>query len=294
MILSAYIISFYGRTEMKHDDDVLAIYLKEINRIPLLSHEEEIKLAEEAQSGSKAAKDKLVKSNLRFVVNVAKKYQNRGLDLTDLISEGNIGLMTAVDKFDVSKGYHFISYAVWWIRQSITKAVSEKSRAVRLPLNKVAEVNQIKTALKSVGRNMTEDQEICEVGKMLNLEPQHIREMLAISAEFVSLDAPVASCDNGTTTVGDFIEESRFGNPDEDLMNTAMKDDIETALDSLKPNEKTVIKMRYGLDGDNPKSLKEIGDYCNLTKERIRQIEKRAIMRLNEPSRARYLSNYVA
>ncbi|MBQ0161903.1 MAG: sigma-70 family RNA polymerase sigma factor [Treponema sp.] len=279
---------------MKHDDDVLAIYLKEINRIPLLSHEEEIKLAEEAQSGSKAAKDKLVKSNLRFVVNVAKKYQNRGLDLTDLISEGNIGLMTAVDKFDVSKGYHFISYAVWWIRQSISKAVSEKARAVRLPLNKVAEVNQIKTALKTVGRNMTEDQEICEVGKMLNLEPQHIREMLAISAEFVSLDAPVASCDNGTTTVGDFIEENRFGNPDEDLLNTAMKDDIENALNTLKPNEKTVITMRYGLDGDNPKSLKEIGDYCNLTKERIRQIEKRAIMRLHEPVRAKYLSNYVA
>lgn len=279
---------------MKHDDDVLAIYLKEINRIPLLSHEEEIKLAEEAQSGNKAAKDKLVKSNLRFVVNVAKKYQNRGLDLTDLISEGNIGLMTAVDKFDVSKGYHFISYAVWWIRQSISKAVSEKVRAVRLPLNRVAEVNQIKAALKNVRHDMTEEQEICEVGKMLNLEPQHIREMLAISSEFVSLDAPVASCENGTTTVGDFIEESRFGNPDEDLLKTSMKDDILNALDTLKPNEKTVITMRYGLDGDNPKSLKEIGDVCNLTKERIRQIEKRAIMRLHEPSRARYLANYVA
>lgn len=279
---------------MKHDDDVLAIYLKEINRIPLLSHEEEIKLAEEAQSGNKAAKDKLVKSNLRFVVNVAKKYQNRGLDLTDLISEGNIGLMTAVDKFDVSKGYHFISYAVWWIRQSISKAVSEKVRAVRLPLNRVAEVNQIKAALKNVGHDLTEEQEICEVGKMLNLEPQHIREMLAISSEFVSLDAPVASCENGTTTVGDFIEESRFGNPDEELLKTSMKDDISNALDTLKPNEKTVITMRYGLAGDNPKSLKEIGDVCNLTKERIRQIEKRAIMRLHEPSRARYLANYVA
>lgn len=279
---------------MKHDDDVLAIYLKEINRIPLLSHEEEIKLAEEAQSGNKAAKDKLVKSNLRFVVNVAKKYQNRGLDLTDLISEGNIGLMTAVEKFDVSKGYHFISYAVWWIRQSISKAVSEKVRAVRLPLNRVAEVNQIKAALKNVGHDLTEEQEICEVGKMLNLEPQHIREMLAISSEFVSLDAPVASCENGTTTVGDFIEESRFGNPDEELLKTSMKDDISNALDTLKPNEKTVITMRYGLDGDNPKSLKEIGDVCNLTKERIRQIEKRAIMRLHEPSRARYLTNYVA
>ena len=136
---------------MKYDDEVLAIYLKEINKIPLLTHEEEIKLAKEAQNGSKAEKDKIVNANLRFVVNVAKKYQNRGLDLTDLISEGNIGLMTAVERFDVDKGYHFISYAVWWIRQSITKAISERSGSIRLPLNRVNELNQIQKAKKIVG-----------------------------------------------------------------------------------------------------------------------------------------------
>ena len=258
---------------MKYDDEVLAIYLKEINKIPLLTHEEEIELAKEAQNGSKAAKDKIVNANLRFVVNVAKKYQNRGLDLTDLISEGNIGLMTAVERFDVDKGYHFISYAVWWIRQSITKAISEKSGSVRLPLNRVNELNQIQKAKKIVGHRQTEEQEIREIAEMLNLDASHIRDMLNISKEFISLDAPLSSSENGKTSVGDFVEENRYGNPDEQVIYSSMKDDIENVLNTLKPNEQKVIRLRYGLDGDKPKSLKEIGDICNLTKERIRQIE---------------------
>lgn len=279
---------------MKYDDEVLAIYLKEINKIPLLTHEEEIELAKEAQNGSKAAKDKIVNANLRFVVNVAKKYQNRGLDLTDLISEGNIGLMTAVERFDVDKGYHFISYAVWWIRQSITKAISEKSGSVRLPLNRVNELNQIQKAKKIVGHRQTEEQEIREIAEMLNLDASHIRDMLNISKEFISLDAPLSSSENGKTLVGDFVEENRYGNPDEQVIYSSMKDDIENVLNTLKPNEQKVIRLRYGLDGDKPKSLKEIGDICNLTKERIRQIEKHAIVRLQHPTRMRKLENYVA
>lgn len=279
---------------MKYDDEVLAQYLKEINKIPLLTHEEEIELAKKAQSGSKAAKDKLINANLRFVVNVAKQYQNRGLDLTDLISEGNIGLMTAVDRFDVEKGYHFISYAVWWIRQGITKAISEKAGNIRLPLNRVNELNQINKAKHMVGKGKTEEQEIIAICEILNLEPSHVRDMLNISKEFLSLDAPVASAENGKNTVGDFIEENRYGNPDEQAINTAMKEDIEGVLDTLKPNEQKVIRLRYGLDGDKPKSLKEIGDICNLTKERIRQIEKHAIVRLQHPTRARKLESYVA
>lgn len=278
---------------MKYDDEILGIYLKEINSIPLLTREEETALALEAQNGSKAAKDKIVRSNLRFVVNVAKKYQNRGLELTDLISEGNIGLMTAIDRFDVSKGYHFISYAVWWIRQSITKAISEKGSRIRLPLNRVNELNQIKNAKKIVGHNKTEEQEIREIGSLLNLEPSHIRDMLNLSKEFISLDASVGKDDN-SSSVGDFIEESRYGNPDEDVINSSMKDDINDVLDSLKPNEQKVIRLRYGLDGDKPMSLKEIGDVCNLTKERIRQIEKHAIVRLQHPARSRILETYVA
>ncbi|MBP5587955.1 MAG: RNA polymerase sigma factor RpoD/SigA [Treponema sp.] len=278
---------------MKYDDEILGIYLKEINSIPLLTREEETALALEAQNGSKAAKDKIVRSNLRFVVNVAKKYQNRGLELTDLISEGNIGLMTAIDRFDVSKGYHFISYAVWWIRQSITKAISEKGSRIRLPLNRVNELNQIKNAKKIVGHNKTEEQEIREIGSLLNLEPSHIRDMLNLSKEFISLDASVGKDDN-SSSIGDFIEESRYGNPDEDVINSSMKDDINDVLDSLKPNEQKVIRLRYGLDGDKPMSLKEIGDVCNLTKERIRQIEKHAIVRLQHPARSRILETYVA
>ena len=278
---------------MKYDDEILGIYLKEINSIPLLTREEETALAIEAQNGSKAAKDKIVRSNLRFVVNVAKKYQNRGLELTDLISEGNIGLMTAIDRFDVSKGYHFISYAVWWIRQSITKAISEKGSRIRLPLNRVNELNQIKNAKKIVGHNKTEEQEIREIGSLLNLEPSHIRDMLNLSKEFISLDASVGKDDN-SSSIGDFIEESRYGNPDEDVINSSMKDDINDVLDSLKPNEQKVIRLRYGLDGDKPMSLKEIGDVCNLTKERIRQIEKHAIVRLQHPARSRILETYVA
>ena len=279
---------------MKNDDEVLALYLKEINRIPLLTHEEETELAVQAKNGSKAAKDKIVRANLRFVVNVAKKYQNRGMDLTDLISEGNIGLMTAIDRFDVSMGYHFISYAVWWIRQSITKALSEKTGDVRLPLNRVNELSQIRKAKKAVGSQRTEEEEIRMIGEMLNLEPSHIRDMLNISKDFISLDAPVVSGESGKSTVGDFIEENRYANPDEEVMYKSMQEDINDVLDTLKPNEQQVIRLRYGLDGEKPKSLKEIGDICNLTKERIRQIEKHAIVRLQHPTRSRRLASYVA
>ena len=280
---------------MKNDDEVLALYLKEINKIPLLSHEEETKLAIEAKNGSKLAKNKIVNANLRFVVNVAKKYQNRGMDLSDLISEGNIGLLTAIDRFDVSMGYHFISYAVWWIRQSITKALNEKTGDVRLPMNRVNELNQIRKAKKMVSAsNVTEEDEIRMIGEMLKLDPAHIRDMLNISKDFVSLDAHVANDEGGKSTVGDFIEETRYGNPDDEIMNKAMKEDIDDVLETLKPNEQQVIRLRYGLDGEKPKSLKEIGDICNLTKERIRQIEKHAIVRLQHPTRAKRVSSYVA
>ena len=166
---------------MTNDDTILSLYLKDINKVPLLTHEEETELAVKAAKGDKAAKDKIVKANLRFVVNVAKKYQNHGLDFVDLISEGNIGLMTAIDRFDVTKGYHFISYAVWWIRQAILKAICEKSRSIRLPLNRANELVQIERARKAVAGNKTEEQEITEVAEMLDMEPTHVREMINIS-----------------------------------------------------------------------------------------------------------------
>ncbi len=279
---------------MKYDDEVLGIYLKEINKIPLLSRDEENELAVKAKNGDKAAKNKIVTSNLRFVVNVAKKYQNHGLDMTDLISEGNIGLMTAIEKFDVSKGYHFISYAVWWIRQSILKAICEKSRAIRLPLNRANELVQIEHARKSIHGKKTEHQEYEEIAAMLNMSTSHVREMINISREMISLDAETNDSENGHTKVADFFEDSAYDRPEEKAIEKSMHEDIDNVISTLRPNEARVIRMRYGLNGAKPMSLKEVGEECELTKERIRQIEKHAIIRLQHPTRARRLEAYVA
>ena len=279
---------------MAHNDNILALYLKDINKIPMLSHEEQSELADKAQKGDKKAQDKLVNANLRFVVNVAKKYQNHGLDLTDLISEGNLGLLTAVEKFDSSKGYHFISYAVWWIRQSILKAVCEKSRPIRLPLNRANELVQIEHAKKVLGHKKTEQQEYEEIGKMLNMEPSHVREMINISRDMISLDAEINDGENNHAKIGDFFEDDTYDRPEEKAIDNAMKNDINNIVDSLKPNEAKIIRMRFGLNGYKPMSLKEVGEICDLTKERIRQIEKNAIIRLQHPTRSRKLEAYVA
>ena len=279
---------------MTNDENILSMYLKDINKVSLLSREEETDLALKAKAGDKAAKDKIVNANLRFVVNVAKKYQNHGLDLPDLISEGNIGLLTAVDRFDVSKGYHFISYAVWWIRQAILKAICEKSRAIRLPLNRANELVQIEHARKLMAGDKTEEQEFAEVARMLKMDKQHVREMVNISRDMISLDAQVASSDNDRTSVSDFIEDERYDNPDEEAVSNAMKRDIGDVLNTLKPNEAKVLSLRYGLNGTRPMSLKEVGDTCNLTKERIRQIEKHAIVRMRHPRRMQRLEAYIA
>ena len=277
-----------------NNDEVLGLYLKDIKNIPLLTREEESQLAKEAQNGSKSAKDKLVKANLRFVVNVAKKYQNHGLDLIDLISEGNVGLITAVEKFDVSKGYHFVSYAVWWIRQSILKAICEKSRAIRLPLNRANELVQIEHARKVIGNKKSEGQEFEEIAAMLNMTSEHVRDMVNISREMVSLDAEVNNGDNNHTSFGDFQEDTLYGRPEDNAIKESLNSDIDNVLSTLRPNEEKVIRMRYGLNGLKPMSLKEVGEECSLTKERIRQIEKHALVRLQHPTRAKRLEAYVA
>lgn len=279
---------------MVRDDEVLGLYLKEINKIPLLSREEETELAEKAKAGDKIAKDKIVKANLRFVVNVAKKYQNHGLDLTDLISEGNIGLLNAIEKFDPAKGYHFISYAVWWIRQSILKAVCEKSRAIRLPLNRANELVQIEHAKKAVHGRKSEAEEYEEIAGMLNMSAEHVREMLNISRDMISLDAEINNSESEHTSFADFQEDTINKKPEEKAIEASMTEEIDTVLNTLRPNEARVIRMRYGLNGLKPMSLKEVGDECNLTKERIRQIEKHAIVRLQHPTRSRRLEAYIA
>ena len=279
---------------MVNESNVLELYLKDINRVPLLTREEETSLAIEAAKGNKAAKDKIVNANLRFVVNIAKKYQNHGLDLTDLISEGNIGLLVAIDRFDVTKGYHFISYAVWWIRQSILKAICEKSRSIRLPLNRANELVRIEHARKSIVGNKTIEQELAEVAQMLNMDKEHVREMINISREMVSLDAELNTPENDKTSVGDFIEDTQSEKPEDKVVNDSLKEEINNVLHTLKPNEENVLRLRFGLNGEKPMSLKEVGDVCNLTKERIRQIEKHAILRMQHVTRARRLESYVS
>ncbi|MDY7028394.1 MAG: RNA polymerase sigma factor RpoD/SigA [Spirochaetota bacterium] len=275
------------------DENIISIYLKEINRIPLLTREEEDKYARLAAMGDKAAKDMLVKSNLRFVVNVAKKYQNQGLPLEDLINEGNIGLMNAIERFDVDKGFHFISYAVWWIRQAILKAISEKARMIRLPLNRANELVQIDKARKELMSDKAEDPEIEDIASMTHMEKDHVANLINISQELISLEAPVYA-DKGTSQLGDFLEDRDYHAPEHEAMDKSLKDDINKVLSTLSRKEADIIQYRYGLNGRTPLSLKDIGDKYNLTKERIRQIEKKAIKRLQHPSRSAHLEAYTA
>lgn len=279
---------------MKSKDPIFSMYINDIQKIPVLSHEEQIELIKKAQKGDKAAKEKIINSNLRFVVKIALKYKNQGLDILDLISEGNIGLMYAIDKFEVSRGYHFISYAVWWIRQSILKSICEKSRAIRLPSNKVNELVRIEHAKKSIIATQTEQQEFEEIAKMLNMDASYIRELIYVSRDMLSLDSTLPTSDDGITQMSDYQEDKTYLKPEDLFIKNSMSQDINSMLETLRPNEAKVIRLRYGLTGLKPMSLKEVGEECNLTKERIRQIEKHALVRLQHPSRSKYLEAYVA
>jgi RNA polymerase primary sigma factor len=275
------------------DENVLSMYLKEINRIPLLTREEEDKHARAAARGEKFAKDMLIKSNLRFVVNVAKKYQNQGLPLADLISEGNIGLINAIERYDVDKGYHFISYAVWWIRQAILKAICEKSRMIRLPLNRANELVQIEKTRKTLEGVMTEDEEMKEIARLLEMDPEHVADLVSVSRELVSLETPVFD-ERDSSVLGDFVENTAYTAPEDYVVEQNLKDDINEVLHTLSDKEREVVEYRFGLNGRRAMSLKEIGDRFKLTKERIRQIEKSALKRLTHPSRSELLESYVA
>ena len=282
------------RTTTDHgDDSVLSLYLRDINRIPLLTREQEIDCATRARDGDEAAKVHLVRANLRFVVNVAKKYQNQGLPLTDLISEGNIGLMNAVERFDVTKGYHFISYAVWWIRQAILKAVCEKSRMIRLPLNRANELVQIEKARKQLQGDRSAEPRLSAVAKAVDMPSTHVESLVSISRDLVSLDSPVG-VDRDASTIGDFVADSDYQSPEDQAQDSALKDQINKVLATLTEKEADIIVRRFGLNGKQPLSLKEIGARYRLTKERIRQIEKKALRRLRHPSRSQYLEAFAS
>lgn len=278
---------------MKYDDETITAYMKDLSRIPLLTAEEEKEVALKAAEGSRAAKNKLVTSNLRFVVAIAKTYQGNGFELADLISEGNLGLMSAVEHYDVTKGYKFISYAVWWIRQSIQKALSDRSRAIRLPMNKVNEIHQIEKARSMVESDKFESEQITEIAKILGMKASYVRELLNFNQDMVSLDAPIDE-KRSNASFGEIYCDEINPTPEQEALAKALKTDVDSALRTLKPKAERVMRMRYGIGGYKAMSLKEIGDECGLTKERIRQIEKGAVQTLQSPSRRRRLEAYVA
>ncbi|MDR0539837.1 MAG: RNA polymerase sigma factor RpoD/SigA [Spirochaetaceae bacterium] len=274
------------------DENVLSMYLRDISKIPLLTREEEDSVARQAAAGDRKAFNRLVNANLRFVVNVAKRYQGQGLPLSDLISEGNVGLLCAVEKYDVDKGYHFISYAVWWIRQAILKAICEKSRMIRLPMNRAGELVRIEKIRKEIQYYDNTETEIKEIANALNMDQSMVADLITVSREMVSLDTPLHDMNGGS--LGEYIEDETCVAPDDYAVRTTMIEDIESVLSTLSQKEADIIRYRYGIGNSVKMTLTEIGYRFNLTKERIRQIEKKALKRLKHPRRLQVLQSYVA
>ena len=262
------------------DNEVLSTYLKTIDKIPLLTYDEEYELALKAKNGDKKAREKLINSNLRFVVSVAKKFRGQGMPLEDLINEGNMGLMTAVDKFEPEKGYHFISYAVWWVRQAILKALAEQSRPVRLPLNRSNELIQIVRAKNDLIHNKgISDPTVDEIAAASGLDVTLVKNLLEVTRDMISFDSPIKGDEEGDSSYFDFVED-KSQSPEDDVVNHMMEKDVRGLLSVLGDKERDIIEKRYGFNGNEPMSLKAIGDEYNLTKERIRQIEKAALQKL--------------
>ncbi|GBD90430.1 RNA polymerase sigma factor SigA [bacterium BMS3Abin04] len=266
-------------------------YLQEIGKVDLLNPEDEIDLAIKIKKGDQLALEKLVKSNLRFVVSVAKQYQNQGLSLGDLINEGNLGLIKAAKRFDETRGFKFISYAVWWIRQSILQALAEQSRIVRLPLNRVGTLNKIGKAYSSLEQEYEREPSATELANELDMDLDEISDTLKIAGRSVSMDAPFAQGENNSLL--DMLSSEEDPSPDKSLMSDSLRREIERALSTLTERESEVIRLYFGLDDDHSFTLEEIGEKFHLTRERVRQIKEKAIRRLRHTSRSRYLRSYL-
>jgi len=266
-------------------------YLQEIGEVPLLTPDEEIKLAKRIRKGDQIALEKLTKANLRFVVSVAKQYQNQGLSLGDLINEGNLGLIKAAKRFDETRGYKFISYAVWWIRQSILQALAEQSRVVRLPLNRVGALNKIGKTFSSLEQEYEREPTANEIAEALDISAYEVTDTLRMSGRHLSIDAPFAQGEDNRLL--DIVHNDTQPPPDATLMKESLRQDIERALSSLTPREAEVIRLYFGLDREHPLTLEEIGELFKLTRERVRQIKEKALRRLRHASRSNALRSYL-
>ncbi len=272
-------------------DDPVRMYLKEIGRVPLLTAEEEIELAQRIETGDEEARHKLCEANLRLVVSIAKRYVGRGMQFLDLIQEGNLGLIKAVSKFDWRKGYKFSTYATWWIRQSITRAIADQARTIRIPVHMVETINKLirisKQLMQDLGREPTPQEIAAEMG----ITPEKVTEIQRIAQEPVSLETPIGEEDD--SHLGDFIPDNDVVTPDEAAAYSMLKDQLLEVLDTLTDREQKVLKLRFGLEDNRPRTLEEVGRQMDVTRERIRQIEAKAIRKLKHPSRIKILNGYL-
>lgn len=266
-------------------------YLEEIGGFTPLPPSEEVELTRRIRKGESTALDKLVKANLRFVISVAKEYQGQGLPLQDLISEGNLGLIKAAQRFDETRGFKFISYAVWWIRQSILQALAEQSRVVRLPLNRVGAINKVGRVLEKLEKRYGREPSMSEVADSMEMTDYEVADVLKTSARHLSLDEPFKE-EEGNNLL-DVLESDKYAPPDDSLMQESLKEEIDKVLVTLKPREAKIIRLYFGLEGDRPLTLEEIGEHFKLTRERVRQIKEKALRRMRHRSRLEPLRKYL-
>ncbi len=273
------------------EDTSLDKYLHEIGKVELISTEEEVDLAQRIHNGDLKARDSLINANLRFVVSVSKQYQNKGMSLPDMINEGNLGLIKAAERFDETRGFKFISYAVWWIRQSILQALAEKARIVRLPLNRSSDINKIKRAIAVLEQKYEREPTIVEITQALELAPTDVTEAIKNAGQYISLDAPFVQGEEGNMYDVLLIEDT--SSPDKELLTDSLREEIERVVNILTPREANTIRLTFGLNGKRVHTLGEIGEKYDLTRERVRQIREKAIKRLKHNSKSRVLKTYL-